>query len=103
MRIPGHRYKRGFVKSLSEQAALIINRRIIGAPHGGHFSFLKNSESRIKKSCGHMSVLNTIKKTKKANTVLIVGVMRIIDNSCNAANRLSVSIGNEWKDFSMLF
>jgi len=49
-----------------------------------------------------MSILNTVKKTKKANTVLVVSVMRMIDNSCNAAYRLAVSIGNEWKDFSML-
>lgn len=85
-----------------KDTTVVIDGRIIRSSHGGESLGLQNLGDGIEQSLSNSRLVDRIKESKKTDRVVVVAVVRTIDDGRYTADRLAIAIGDKRKYRAML-
>jgi len=86
------------IKAVHENPAVVIDARIVWPADCRHSSLAQDFGGFFKKGVRRFQIVFALKKTKKADFIFVVFVVGTIDYGSNAADRASITLGNERDD-----
>lgn len=91
------------IESLGQQSALVVDAGIVGTTDGFQTFFPQDCGGFLKEEPGGLGIVLAFKEAEEAGPIVVVRVVRAIDDGGDAPHGPSVAVGDKGMNLSMTF